>query len=75
MLSSSSYDTQEETQSFADINYRITIATLCTFITRAHRQTQTTGTETDPYELFAVGELLGPGCGFTRVYIEDRPTS
>lgn len=34
-----------------------------------------TRTETDPYELFAVGELLGPGYGFMRVYIEDRPTS
>lgn len=34
-----------------------------------------TSTETDPYELFAVSELLGPGYGFMRVYIEDRPTS
>lgn len=34
-----------------------------------------TRTEIDPYELFAVGELLGPGYGFMRIYIEDRPTS
>jgi len=32
-----------------------------TFITRASTQTHAIRAETDPYELFAVGELLGPG--------------
>jgi len=35
-----------------------------TFITRAkHTSTRDQRAETDPYELFAVGELLGPGYG------------
>jgi hypothetical protein len=43
--------------------------------THTHTRSQTSRTETDPYELFAVGELLGPGYESMRVYIEDRPTS
>lgn len=45
----------------------------------AHAHARSPNREKDPYELFAVGELLGPGCEFPVVYIEsnreDRPTS
>ena len=45
----------------------------------AHAHARSPNREKDPYELFAVGELLGPSCEFPVVYIEsnreDRPTS
>lgn len=50
------------------------MTTLGTFITHAYSDTNDR-TETDPYELFAVGELLGSGYQHMRVYIEERPTS
>lgn len=39
--------------------------------TRTHDQRRTIR-EKDPYQLFAVGELLGPACEFPLVYIESN---